>query len=79
MSSIVWTTVDEILFVKGLGRHRTAEGRQEATPAERLKLLQDYRKSIDVRTQWGFINKLRLIEAVDRLLRDMTTSVGTVR
>lgn len=53
-----WTTRDELNFLKGLGSHK------DTTIANRKKLFERYKNSMESRVRWGAID----VEAVSAYL-----------
>ncbi len=62
-----WTMKDEIGFLEGLGSHC---GRDCRMTMSRLELLQNYRRSLDLRERWGLLDKGKLRAEVNRMIAE---------
>lgn len=62
-----WTTLDECDFLDRLGFHRTQEC-QRLYPQGRRQLLLKYKLSMGLRSEWGQIDPVAVLEHVEKLL-----------
>jgi hypothetical protein len=65
-----WRTIDEIKHIDQLGVKKNfipgaPEKPEEIDLVSRLRLLEEYKKSMQVRANWGDINPTELAQAVD--------------
>lgn len=62
-----WTTHDELVFLEGLGSHRTDLGKQAVPhqPIPRYDLLVRYQASLAARVEWGEIDREAVLQRVD--------------
>ena len=68
---LIWTTDDEILYLKEIGTFRSGAKRQ-MKPAEKIRLLEKYRESMKSRTGWGKLDPVMLGSAIDLMILDLT-------
>ncbi len=67
----IWTTQDEINFIKTLGAHREKAPKKvkELPIKERLRLLKNYKKTMPLQARWGKIDPCKIAEVVDEEIR----------
>lgn len=65
----IWTTADEIHFIKEMGTH--AEGGM-TTPIK--KLLANYIRAAKSRKDWGFVNPQAVLSFAENRLRSLTAT-----
>ena len=61
-----YSTENEIQFLSGLGKYCLASNGKPAF--DKLELLKGYLQSMRFRTEWGWINKLRVEQEVIALI-----------
>ncbi len=64
-----WTTKDELLFIRGLGRGEFRLLPPNVPLADRKTLLRRYLASMPLRADWGQIDSVRVRQEVEMLLR----------
>ncbi len=73
-----WTTRDEINFLSGLGTGTFVSSRlppsQETPNQYRLRLLKEYRKSMEMRVFWNGLNRREIEVEVDRQISQLSSS-----
>ncbi len=63
VKALNWSTNDEINHLRYAGRHR------KQSYSSRLALLEGYLSAAEDRTDWGKLNKGRIIQAVKRFIK----------
>lgn len=61
MPSVLWTTADEINFLKFIGEHRCNDRKQTVTPQEKITLLEKYLSAARNRHEWGEIDRTEVL------------------
>lgn len=77
-TQLLWTTVDEILFIKQLGTGVFLDRRIRTAPPsldDRLKVLNQYRASLNSRRIWAGMNCTEIKMAVDAQIRYVQTLI----
>jgi hypothetical protein len=62
---ITYTTSDEIDFIKGLGSFSLEKMKYRKSIDERIKLLENYKKALELRQKWGNISKYDVLDFLD--------------
>jgi hypothetical protein len=62
---ITYTTSDEIDFIKSLGSFSLEKMKYRKSIDERIKLLENYKKALELRQKWGNISKYDVLDFLD--------------
>jgi hypothetical protein len=70
----MWTTEDEIDYIKRIGNHTESE--ELRTTSRKIQLLKNYIQAAELRSRWGGIDKIRVIGAARRHLASLEAQIG---
>lgn len=70
----MWTTEDEIDYLRGIGNH--TENNSLRTVDRKIQLLKNYLGAAELRVHWGQIDKFRVIGAARRQLARLQEQIG---
>jgi hypothetical protein len=70
----MWTTDDEIDYIRGIGNH--GENKELRTTTRKIQLLKNYIQAAQLRVRWGAIDRGRVIGAAPRHLASLEAQIS---
>ncbi len=70
----MWTTDDELEYIKRIGNH--TETTELRTTTRKIQLLKNYIQAAQMRSRWGGIDSLRVIGAARKHLASLEAQAG---